>query len=226
MALPILSFVACALVPTSPGTPKRVLLIGDSITYGVVADEAGPPFAVSLAQRLGAGYRVTNLGCGGTRSFDWMPGAEPVSCGDAPASLFGGVVVPNLPTDLAVILLGTNDAHGYHAPFPTPVEWYRASLSALVTGLLDAGSGQVMLMTPPPAPPFALMKEHWIFRNLKAYRQEVLEICGKARDVICGPDLFRLLESRRDFDRENFHPRAAGHDEIARALFESITARE
>jgi lysophospholipase L1-like esterase len=203
-----------------------VLLIGDSITYGVVGDDAGPSYAVSLEKRLGAAYRVTNLGCGGTRSFDWVPGADPVNCGDGKASLFGEVVVPKLPTDLAVVLLGTNDAHGYHAPFPTPVEWYRASLTALVTGLLEGGSGQVMLMTPPPAPPFALTQQHWIFRNLKAYRREVLEICDKTRGVICGPDLFRLLESHRDFDRENFHPRSAGHDRIASALFESITHSE
>lgn len=200
-----------------------MLLIGDSITYGVVGGGVGPAFAVSLEKRLGTGYRVTNLGCSGSRSFDWMPGADPVNCGTGNVSLFGEVVVPNLPTDLAVILLGTNDAHGYHAPFPTPVEWYRASLIALVAALLEGGSGQVMLMTPPPAPPFAVTQERWIFRNLNAYRTEVLEICSETRGVICGPDLFRLLKSHRDFDRENFHPHSAGHERIARALFESIT---
>lgn len=206
-----------ALLGACAGAPTRVVLIGDSITHGVVAG-GGPPFAERLAGRLGEGYEVVNLGCGGTTSLDWRPGAAPAPGCSAERALYVERAAPALPARIAVVLLGTNDALGFRAPFPTPPEAYRRALHELVAALREDGAGTVLLMTPPPPPPAAMGATPWMLRNLHRYRKQVIALCGSAPGAARGPDLFVRLEPRIHLEGGDVHPNALGHEAIAEAL--------
>ena len=51
-----------------------LLLLGDSITKGIVSEPSGPSFAELIGLWLEEDYGqfpVANAGCGGTSSLDW-----------------------------------------------------------------------------------------------------------------------------------------------------------
>ena len=51
----------------SHATPLRVLMIGDSITYGIVSASVGPDYDSLVSASIGTDYEVERLGCGGGR---------------------------------------------------------------------------------------------------------------------------------------------------------------
>jgi lysophospholipase L1-like esterase len=199
-----LAVLACG--GASPA-PVRVLLVGDSITRGVVAGQGGPPYAERLAELLGDGYAIANLGIGGTNTQDWTrPAAQARFAREAPA-------------DLAVVLLGTNDAMGHPRREPLTPESYESALRELIGGLVASGVERVILMTPPPSVnPRAV-------RRLPSYRQRILAICDSEPHTSCGPDLLMLLDTAEDIDPIGYvHPTARGHEKIAAALAPAIRA--
>jgi len=210
------------LATPAAAAPIRVVLLGDSITAGYVSAPAGPDFATLLAGSLGAGFEVVNIGCPGASSLDWSPSAGDSYCPPLPAqlpNLYTALAATNLPADLVVVVLGTNDATGWLEPQPLTAQTYRNAIDELVAGLLADGAGQVMLATPPPnfdSPPALLL--------LAEYAVEIQALCGaQGDDVLCGPDLLNLLEAG-DFAPGDVHPNALGHATIATALQTSIGA--
>lgn len=214
-----LSSVAPALAAAAP---YSVVLLGDSITQGQTSEPSGPPFAALLADSLGAGFDVINIGCGGASSRDWSPSAGDSTCGGLPnplllAPLYPSLAKPNLPADLVVVMLGTNDAIGLFEPAPLTSEEYRAALEELAMGLLHDGAGRVLLATPPPD--FVVPYTEF---TLIAYAGQVLDLCGAPGDaILCGPDVFNLLQFE-DFASGDIHPNGAGHAKIADAMYSSI----
>src|SRR5262245_2974066 len=97
------------LATPAEAAPLRVVLLGDSITEGYVSAPVGPAFATLLADSLGTGFEVVNLGCAGASSLDWSPGAASSPCGALPPELpnvYAARAAPSLPADLVVVLLG------------------------------------------------------------------------------------------------------------------------
>jgi lysophospholipase L1-like esterase len=210
LALPVLlCHGACRWGPT------RVLLIGDSITAGMVSEPKGAPWAELLAGALGPDFEVIVAGCGGSTSVQWLPGAAENGCsrrvGREGSNLYDAFVAPALPADVAVIALGTNDFLGYGH---TRVELreYDAALRELVAVLRAGGVRRVVLMKPPP-----VYHRRRAFERLLAAGARIDGICGSVEGAVCGPDLMRLLP-RSDFERGNVHPNGAGHARIAEAL--------
>jgi len=219
LLLLLLVFLAAPLGGAA-AAPLRLLLVGDSITAGVVAGE-GDPYAVQLAGQLGPAWDVANAGCGGASSLDWVPDAGAAFCGSQgipTPNLYTARAAPELPADVATILLGTNDALGFFEPEPVDPADYGDALAELAFGLLADGASHVLLLTPPPQfDPFADFR-------LAGYRDAVLALCGGADPgIVCGPDLFTLLDAS-DFDAGNVHPRLSGHTKIADALHAGVTA--
>jgi lysophospholipase L1-like esterase len=211
-----LAAAALLLLGAAGGARGRVLLLGDSITAGAVSGPSsrllsganGPGYASRLADALGPRVLVKNVGAGGTTSTSWLGQIE----SPEGASVSG---------DLVVVLLGTNDALWPPGHPPTERARFAANLRAIASGL-GRGFGVVMLLTPPPAPaanPNA--SPEWTAR-LSGYREEVLLACAELERVVCGPDLFTLLDPRGDFHEGNIHPNAAGHAKIAAALAEAL----
>ncbi len=214
-----------ALILSWPGSPLhadepvRVLLLGDSITQGDVSGPTGVPYAERLARLLGAGYDVRNLGCSSTSSADWHPRAGPRLCAAGLVDLWKDRVAPNLPADVVIVLLGTNDAIGFLEPARTSSSDYRMNLRQLLMALRSAEVPRTILLTPPARCPRASPDAH---RLLERYGDVIRDLCSTLDGVECGPDLHRRLDVRRDFFRCDVHPNREGHERIARMLAAEI----
>ena len=216
-ALLLLALPLCARAD-----PIRVVLVGDSITAGDVSAPSGASYATLLAESLGPGFTVTNLGCGGTSSLDWTPSRGGVFCGgevERP-NLYDALAQPQLPAALVTILLGTNDAIGFEESARTDPWAYTVAIAELSGNLLADGAAQVMLMTPPPN--FA---GRGAARSLLArYRNAIIALCGSPGDaVVCGPDVYALLDPE-DFAAGDIHPNESGQAKIADALHDAVLA--
>lgn len=215
--------VAAAAVAADPAAvpaPRKVVLLGDSITAGPMSGPAGASFAEVLADLLADGYDVVNIGCGGSTSLDWTISQGSILCGNfVYPNLFEGRAVPNLPAPFVVVMLGTNDATGFLEPRPVPPRSYGRAMAEIVNNLTAHGAGQVVVMTPPPRCPTASREERI---RMLAYRAIVLGACGLYPGTACGPDVFTLLNPETSFESCDVHPNADGHAAIGAALAEVI----
>jgi hypothetical protein len=193
-------------------------MIGDSIFAGGQSKPAAMPVGTLLTIKLGRRYRVINLACGGSATSAWTPHTR-LSCPnkiDGPP--FESRVVPVLPADWVVVLLGTNDSGYYHPP--RPPQLVEDNLRAIAEGALSNGAKRVMLVIPPPRPPQSLGGER--IAALQDYRDRILRLCEEDREIMCGPDLFYLLDKNSDFAVGNVHPNAMGHEKIAQLIADQI----
>jgi hypothetical protein len=177
---------------TTHASPIRVLIVGDSIrpqgSFGISGEEPASAFWDQLPQLLGPGFEVIDAACRGASSIDWSltnpghlcPGSGLPSDPFVPDGLYQELVVPQLPADVATVLLGTNDAVGFLEPDSIPVlpDAYEAAVNELVDSLLTGGVRSVILMTPSKiANPPALL-------NLSAYRERLLSRCAARRAAL------------------------------------------
>jgi lysophospholipase L1-like esterase len=215
--------VLAALPAAASATPLRLVLVGDSITAGQIAD-TGDPYAVQLADALEPDWDVVNVGCGGTSSLDWRPSPGSTLCGSLGfqlPNLYTARALPELPADVVTILLGTNDALGFYEPQPVAPADYGAAIAEIALQLVRDGADHVLLLTPPPNFGSQIANLY-----LQLYRDEVLARCdGLDPRILCGPDVYELLDPT-DFIAGNIHPLLSGHTKIADALYESVTALE
>jgi lysophospholipase L1-like esterase len=218
LPLALASLLAGWLLAVPAGAvPIQVLAIGDSITAGVVSGPAGDPYVDVLATELGPGFEVINAGCSGASSLDWMrPYAESLPCPIAGA--YELRAQPHLPTEIVTILLGGNDAVGYFENGPVPVDAFTSTMDALIDRLFGDGVGLVVLMTPPPNPGASAAVD----LRLQAYGDALWTLCEPGTHVVCGLDLYELLDASLDFEGTNPHPNAAGHEKIGLALADVV----
>ena len=217
----LIGALACGGEAPAPEVPRvRVLLIGDSITAGLVSEPVGPPYAELLEQRLGERFEVVNLGCGGASSLDWTESRGAKMCAGRPTmpNLYEARVRPWIPAAFATVLLGTNDSRGVHEVRRIPADEYGAALREIATKLLEDGVERVVLL----GPPLVIHRVNAMLR-LVAYGEVVEAICQENPRVVCGPDVRYLLELR-DFETGNVHPNGPGHVKIADALAEALLA--
>jgi lysophospholipase L1-like esterase len=139
--------------------------------------------------------------------------------GDTPTPLFEGAALPNLPADIVLVMLGSNDAVGWFEPSPVTSDLYLENLDAMLTKIFDLGAGRVVLVKPPPQ----LASDETVQDRLRSYGSKIDHLCEFAMKVVCGPDLTSLLTAE-DFDASNIHPNAVGHDKIAWAVSETIAS--
>jgi lysophospholipase L1-like esterase len=207
--------VLCAS-PAAAG-PIRTLLVGDSITFGVVSAPEGPSWAELVAFELAGSHDVVNVAQSGTSAVYWAPSTPcPGICSEAD-NLFDDRATPELPADVATLLLGTNDAVGLFLDEPTGTDDWEGYMREVLDGLFDGGVAAVLLMSSPDAnlSPDAAAR-------IGSYRERVDAICGDVAGVVCGPDLATLLDPTLDFAPGDVHPNASGHAKIADAVVASL----
>ena len=221
-----------------PSSDVEVLLIGDSITKGFISGPDGLTrscveercWAAQLAAQLGQGYRVIERGVGGATTLDWVGPTAGIPFAEIEGSLvplFDGLVARDLPVDIVVILLGTNDAVGFGEDAPLPPDDYARNLELLTRRLLDRGVGRVVLLPPPPRRP----STGEVRVRLFGYRVAIERLCramsgeesAKPPAVLCGPNLLDRLGPEH-FEKNDVHPNASGHRRIAEAVAETIEA--
>lgn len=206
----------------------RVLLIGDS--HSATGDEyiSGKEdgqtylsYADQLELDLAVSHALINIACPGSSLLDWTRESKITPCpppGDRVVEdLFATLAQPELPVDIVTVLLGTNDSIGWVEPDPVTPEAFATGLDQLLATLLFEGAESIVLMTPPDRPVFPEDRV-----RLLAYRETILDRCRRLEDLVCGPDLFTLLDSELDFAAGDLHLNAGGHERVASALRETI----
>lgn len=199
--------------------PARLLLTGDSITAGTVSNPLGPAYAEILPDLFGPSVSVVNAGLAGMSSVYLNP-SVPCDAFCAEDTYFDELIAPELPADIATLMLGLNDALGFFLPGPITPADYEANLREIVDAIFDGGVSHVVLMSP-PTPRSA---EHLWDDYLIPYRDAVFTYCKGTVGVVCGPDLQQLLDADLDFESGDIHPNGTGHAKIAQALYTRILA--
>lgn len=120
-----LVFIALMLGACRPVEPVRVVFLGDSVTYGEVAE--GREYVVLVGEWLGPDYEVIKMGEPGGCSWDvlWLEGA-----------------IRALEPDILVIYYGSNDVKKIHTGSKSWEDFEEAML------FLASLSEQVLLITP------------------------------------------------------------------------------
>lgn len=199
--------------------PTRLLLAGDSITFGIVSEPSGPAYAELLPDLLGPDFEVVNAGQSGMSSHFLHPDVDcDVFCSSG--TLFNELIAPELPSEIATLMLGLNDALGFFLEERTAPETYEANVRDILDAIFAGGANHIILMSPPiPASVENLADDYLI-----PYRDSVFSICRGTVGVLCGPDLQLLLDSELDFAPGDIHPNAQGHEKIANALYQKVLA--
>lgn len=227
MIVLIVSSISCTnqtkrntVIPVKEGHQISVLMIGDSITEGVQSSPSAEPYTAVAAKVLGQRFTVTQIGCGGATTWDWSLLGGVTLCGGRlwKPNVYESLARPNLPADVVTVMLGTNDATGFYEPAPISPDAYRTNLANLVTHLLNDGAGKVMLMPPPHMCESA---NEDVIRRLEAYRTIVRTMCNTRAGVVCGPDVYTLL-NEDDFQGCDIHPNGLGHRTLGIAIAEMI----
>ena len=146
----------------------RILIYSDSNGWGWVPTEAGFPtvrlpddqrFAGVLANALGDGYEVVVDGLNNrTTNID-----DPQDWGNVPGSAFNGAaelpeaIAQELPLDLVVVMLGTNDAKAQFERSAEEIADAAIGLAEIVmvsTGVAtEYAAPEVLIVAPPPFGP-------------------------------------------------------------------------
>jgi lysophospholipase L1-like esterase len=218
-----ISFIE-TVTPVKALGQTRILMIGDSITEGVQSNPSAEPYPTVTASVLGKGFTVTQIGCGGATTWDWSSLGGRTLCGGRfwDRNVYEARALPNLPADIVTVMLGTNDATGVFEPAPISPDEYRDNLANLVTNLLTDGAGQIMLIPPPP---MCESTRADVVKRLEAYRTIVGHMCRTREGVVCGPDVYTLL-NQDDFHGCDVHPNGLGHKTIGIAIASKILGQE
>lgn len=214
--------VVGAVAPVTVWERPRVVMIGDSITEGGQSQPTAYQYTTVAGGLLGRGVEVIEAGCGGATSADWSTLGQVTLCGGQfwEPDVYSVLARPHLPAALATVMLGTNDATGFFEPQPIPPDQYRSNMEALVGQLLQDGAEQVLLLTPPP---MCATTHPDVVARLEGYRVELAEMCASMAQVVCGPDVYTLLEPD-DFQGCDVHPNGLGHLDIGVALADAVRA--
>ena len=214
MTISIVSVISCThqkkiVTPVKIWRRTSILMIGDSITEGVQSNPSAESYTTVAAKVLGTRFTAIQVGCAGATTWDWSSLGGVTLCGGQfwDPNVYEARARPNLPADVVTVLLGTNDATGFFEPAPISPDEYRDNLANLVTNLLNDGAGQVMLMPPPP---MCESTNADVVMRLEAYRTIVGTMCSTRKDVVCGPDVYTLLDED-DFQGCDVHPNGLGH---------------
>jgi lysophospholipase L1-like esterase len=159
-------FALLALVGSCFAQPFRIVVYGDSNTYGWIPNPNPPSTRYSsherwpgvLQEELGSNFQVIEEGLDGRTTDAPDPGSA-----ISGAQLDGSAYLPaclasHLPVDLVVIMLGTNDLKAVFKRTPLRIAIGAARLINLVN-TLDGGVGtnyknpKVLLICPPPLSP-------------------------------------------------------------------------
>lgn len=233
LALP---WAARAQEPTTPNgfdARPQVVLIGDSLTEGVIEDPAMPSglepdqrlcfadlcFAAQIEARLAAcGVATARHGYGGATSRDWDP--NDFREDDAHFNITGRELFSYVPAaNVAVVFLGINDAVGFfEGNVPVPVGEYAEHLVDIAWTLRARGVQQVLLVTAPT--PTAWRAPHEAGPRLEAY-------AFAARGIAAELDFVGLVDVARGYPVDEWHgaaihPTFAGHQWIAQALLAEL----
>ncbi len=237
--------MATPLCKASTSSRVRVACIGDSLTRGDGSHERRPPkrlaqrgnYPAKLQELLGTGFWVRNFGHGG---------ATACNSSEIPmAATREFAAARRWRPDVAVLMLGTNDAKKQHWEAATPcggAPAYRSGLLQLLRALGVAANVQsarrerppplVVLLHPPP-----VLRDRWGIsrRLLPLVRTELRALfppppaeatasaaaCARGRAVLMPKEL-PIAAERQVFIQDGIHLNARGSGALACAAFAEL----
>jgi lysophospholipase L1-like esterase len=171
--------------------PRRVLVYGDSLTYGSVPVERVVPttrysrdqrWTGVLGARLGPGYEIIEEGLGG-RTTDVDDRLDPLRLNGA--THLPAILASHLPLDLVVIMLGTNDFKWYFERQPEDIA---VGVGRLI-GICEASDRIVGTVYPAPQvlviapPPLGHISNPWAARLFAGGLEKSKRYGGALRDL-------------------------------------------
>jgi len=213
-AQPTLGLALRASVGDTRARPLRLVLLGDSSALGVgvdrITDTVGGHLAGLLTRERARRVELSSVGVSGSRSADLAT--------QVARALLG------IPPDIAVVLVGANDATGLRRPNDAA-----AHLAAAVRRLREAGVAVVVGTCPDLgaarafAPPLRQVIG-WLGRRVAYAQARAAEQAGASVVDLAGETgpVFRADPGTLCYD--GFHPSADGYQLWAHALHPAVAA--
>jgi lysophospholipase L1-like esterase len=229
----VLASLFVLAAPADGVEPRRIMVFGDSIAWGYVPRLEGPPssrfpreqrWPGVLAAELGPGYEIVEESLNG-RVTDFAPDPAPVAL--AGAGLDGGAYLPaaiasQMPLDLVIVALGTNDTGYKRSPLEIGLDAMR--LAAIVQ---DSAGGvaasypapAVLLVAPAPLAPTVAKGPFGAFFTPEALRtsQSLGEVYAKL-GAAAGIPVVRTADATPTDGVDGVHLEIAGHAALGRAV--------
>jgi lysophospholipase L1-like esterase len=153
----LLVAIFCSVAPAA-ADDKRVLVFGDSISWGWMPTEKGFPtsrypvadrWPTMMAEALGPGFRVlVNAVSGRTTDVDYSEGQGTLSGSDFNGlKALPGAIATEMPLDLVIVFLGTNDLRSDVNRTPEEI----AAGTMRVAALVAKSTGAFTIYPPPRA---------------------------------------------------------------------------
>jgi lysophospholipase L1-like esterase len=193
-------------------TPLRLLILGDSIAYGIGALRAEDTLGRRLAAELtadGFDVELRVLAVPGAVSADLAAQVRRAEAFDA---------------DLAVVVIGANDLARF-----LPPEQAATALATAVTALRARGTDVVAVPAPdmsmvPLVPPAFRSLVQAACAQLQQRQAAVVEAAGGSVAEVAGQLAGAFTADPAMFSADRFHPSSAGYAHIAVALTPSVLA--
>lgn len=241
LARTLLWLVFVVVAAPAGATPLRVMVFGDSLAWGWIPQADGFPttrypadirWPGVLQSALGPDYEVVEEALNG-RTTDLNPPLE--SVGMSGAGYNGAAYLPaaigsQMPLDLVIVALGTNDLRAENRRTPLEVGLSAVRLAALVrasAGITGAEypAPAVLLLAPPAIPadmvegPFG----HVFGPDASAKSQALGGVYRKLADAAGVPFLDAAAVVRVD-GVDRVHLTAEGHAALGRAVAAAVRA--
>ena len=192
---------------------RRVLCIGDSITYGsgVLRTRWKDTYPAILENKLGEEFQVLNYG---------IPGATLVADGDRPYSQVFLQATRKTDPEMILLMLGTNDSKHQN----WDAEKYEAALQRWVSELNSFSSKPKVFVMAPPA---AFRVDH----NPVVYgiqdtviRDEIFPAVKRQAGLLATGfiDLYTPTQGWPELFTDGVHPNATGNRILAQHIFDVL----
>ncbi len=172
----LIAALLSASAVAADAAPKRVLVFGDSISWGWKPVAEGTPttrydaadrWPDVMAEALGPGYEVVTDALSGRTTDVDDPGAPMTGAGLNGADYFPAALAAQMPLDLVVIMLGTNDTKAVFHRTPFEIALGAGHLVAIAQGSGEMfgggwysyGAPKVLLVAPPKMGPQNVFSE-------------------------------------------------------------------
>lgn len=175
-SLTILACLAVSAAAAQDSAPKRILVFGDSNSWGWVPTDAGVPtrrydpadqWPNVMQDALGDDYVVVVDALSGRTTDVDDPTAPMRGAALNGAAYFPAAIAAHLPLDLVVIMLGTNDTKAQFQRSPLRIALGAGQLVDIAQSSADMFGGgwytydapEVLLVAPPPLGPQTMFAE-------------------------------------------------------------------
>lgn len=198
---------------------KKILLIGDSITFGQYSGDVASSWADIITEHYKGKYTIINAGLSGSSSYDWTTSnpsvwMEPYS---KQGSIFNERALSNLPADVVFVMLGTNDSVGFMKPYPTSPIGFSLNMHELFVNLVKNGAKKIVVMLPPKR--FYDVEDVDI--RLLKYQKSILGYRHSFSEIVIGPNFYELMTPNH-FEGIDVHPNKLGYEFMANEIIKFI----